>query len=450
MINVTAIDTIPPSYFDFSGNDTSIITGGSFKLSANWTDNYRLLGYWITSMNYESGDFSNGSAYPFSTNQSSKNFTGGAAGVYQFKIYANDSLNNWNVTGLWNLTVGTDTPPQWYGYGTNTTDPFLLGSSDLIYSNWTDDLGISVCIFQEIFQNGTLIGNSSQTLTCSVPNTDCVCSVAGIAEPYGVHVFKWFVNDTGNNWNSTPSYNLTVRPPQNYVPNATWWQINPCYYPQPTIWQVGTNFSFQIRYNDTEGDNSTIIAYFYDADGNYSWQIGVGQTGVSGTLWNYTSPYLTNTTSNLTFRIAIQNTPTYVIPYVNDTIEYLYFTNIEIRQSGGYIYGECTSDIDDTPTAATPGKPDEALTTLFNNLLGNLSIPLMMLWLIILVIIIAVIWYYFHNEALLAGIATFGVSILWLLLGFKLSVISPALFGVLIAFIIAVAGFVVWKVMKNG
>ena len=227
---VYSTDTTNPTLLTFVGNTSNVSTTfHSVSVRANWTDNYRL-NYYIASINPATGVWANASPALFSASTCGSNCSGLAAalnavGIWQFKFFVNDSAGNWNTTGLWNVTVNADIPPAYYGYGTNITGTFYLGMSNYIYSNWSDDNGMTNCWLEETMPNSTKI-NWSSTLTCFNPEqTDCDCTNDGMAAPVGLHIFRMFMNDSSNNLNSTPYFNFSVNPTPpiywNYESNMT-------------------------------------------------------------------------------------------------------------------------------------------------------------------------------------------------------------------------------------
>ena len=107
------VENQPPKWSDQGQNASMIDIGDAVKLSAYWTDNGNI-SYAVLSTN-ETGGWQNksgsyGSAMQINTNASWSNFTwqnssvpGGA--VVWWKIYANDTAGNWNVTDEMSFTV---------------------------------------------------------------------------------------------------------------------------------------------------------------------------------------------------------------------------------------------------------------------------------------------------------------------------------------------------------
>jgi hypothetical protein len=224
MLNVTAIDTISPLYMlghtNISG---SYPIGTPFAAYYNWTDNYRL-GYYVASwwntthwQNTSDALFSAGSNCGFGVSYNCSGVAGtlSAIGVWEFKFFANDSLNNWNVSPVLSITAGINQPPQVTGHSENATT-IELGQSILLIGNFTDDLALSGYYLVEgvneshYYCNGgfktdytecildwsTAWSNCSSVMSCGI-------AIAGTPNPIGTHNWSIFANDSTNQWNNT-------------------------------------------------------------------------------------------------------------------------------------------------------------------------------------------------------------------------------------------------------
>ncbi|MEM7827971.1 MAG: hypothetical protein QW561_01380, partial [Candidatus Aenigmatarchaeota archaeon] len=112
------LDTTPPQWSNQGQNTSSIFSGESIKLFAHWTDD-RNLSHAVLETN-ETGTWQNkttyGSPLALSGNESWSNFTWQntsiSAGTIGWRIWANDSVGNWNVTNVMIFIVQTDNPPE--------------------------------------------------------------------------------------------------------------------------------------------------------------------------------------------------------------------------------------------------------------------------------------------------------------------------------------------------
>ena len=181
-ITVQAADTTPLTYSNVGqnvSNTSTIALGDSVNLSAQWSDNVALSMWWLyngtTNTSYNTFTTGNWSNVTWNTTGLTKGTT------YTLRIYANDTSNNQNVTGVWQYTIDS-TPPT---YNSNSTNSTLAGTPVKHSLNWTDNVGLSGYIFQ--FCNGTWNGtsclkNSPTTLTyagCTMSDSVYECKNSG-------------------------------------------------------------------------------------------------------------------------------------------------------------------------------------------------------------------------------------------------------------------------------
>jgi len=100
-------DLKPPQWSDLQKNKTTLYQNDYVKFTANWTDDVALAGY-IFSIN-QTGTWENSSFVPFNgTFNISENVTQITAPVgttVQWRFYANDTADNWNVTDIQSFVV---------------------------------------------------------------------------------------------------------------------------------------------------------------------------------------------------------------------------------------------------------------------------------------------------------------------------------------------------------
>lgn len=197
-------DTISPQWQNYTA-PSSIYQGGYWNWTHNWTDDHEIdICSWETNI---SGTLTNVSEYAVGNTSGSQEILVAYRDVrnVQSRWYCNDTSGNGNATPVVYYTI-IPVYPSWTAYGTNITGNLVEGSAEQVYSNWTDVNGLSFYVFQETYPNGSSYNTTATASGCEV----CNFSIDGAASPQGNHTFKWFVNDSFNNWNSTPSYNLTV------------------------------------------------------------------------------------------------------------------------------------------------------------------------------------------------------------------------------------------------
>ncbi|MFA6048857.1 MAG: hypothetical protein WC792_02850 [Candidatus Micrarchaeia archaeon] len=194
-------DGIPPRYWQFGVNNSAPNAGDTVKHYSNWTDNDRVSQY-IFSSNY-SGAWSNESGWLA---------CGGAAvawcnyskvvptfGTFGWRIYVRDWYGNANVTPISVVAAADLVAPTPVSISSNNSNPGL-GSTVELRSSWTDNANprISGFIFSNNF-SGTW-ANSSWNLSSDGTWSRAVATV----NSYGRHYWKFYANDTANNWGITP------------------------------------------------------------------------------------------------------------------------------------------------------------------------------------------------------------------------------------------------------
>lgn len=143
----TAGDTTAPKWQTNSTNST--VAGTQILHIVNWTDETALSGY-IFSFDNGTGTFTNDSWVAFAGTQNWSNVTKGVnttvGATIQWKVYANDSSNNLNVTSTFSYVTtssGLDTTkPQFANIGVNDSTPDILDSV-LFSVNWTDNIQLA-------------------------------------------------------------------------------------------------------------------------------------------------------------------------------------------------------------------------------------------------------------------------------------------------------------------
>mgnify|MGYP001612566411 CR=1 FL=1 len=210
-INLTSVaagaaaDTTLPQFSSNSTNSTTADTFVNFTITV--TDDTGLSGYVFESNN--SGRFLNSSFVSFSGtsatawNVTRLNATGGAQ--VQWRFYANDTSNNRNVSETYNLTTIDGTRPTWSNNRTNST---LAGTFVNHSALLSDETGLDYYIFE--FWNGTNTGTNISTVdisgTAATANQSVVTnSTVGTAVRW-----RYYFNDTANNWNATFLFNYTT------------------------------------------------------------------------------------------------------------------------------------------------------------------------------------------------------------------------------------------------
>ncbi len=245
-------DGTPPQWSNNATNFTTISEGANGLFNVTWTDNVGLSGF-IFSIN-DSGLFVNRSFTSLTgTNNVSSvaytiNNTKRSGEVIGWRIYANDTTNNWNSTNTFSFTI-TGEAPQWINNATNFTT-ISEGANGLFNVTWTDNVGLSGFIFS-INDSGLFVNRSFTSLT-GTNNVSSVAYTINNTKRSG-EVIGWriYANDTTNNWNSTNTFSFTI------TGEAPQWSNNATNF---TTISEGANGLFNVTWTDNVGLSGFIFS----------------------------------------------------------------------------------------------------------------------------------------------------------------------------------------------
>ena len=165
----TEPDIQAPQWSNPKANKTTIYEGDYVKFSANWTDDVDLAGYKF-SIN-QTGTWENSSFTSFSgTSNLSQNITQITASTgttVQWRFYANDTSDNWNVTDIQSFVVATppSTPFMIYGRvfyedGSECLNPTVKINNTNTSITWQADTNASYNYYQLILDTTNIsVGN---------------------------------------------------------------------------------------------------------------------------------------------------------------------------------------------------------------------------------------------------------------------------------------------------
>lgn len=204
---IVETDSTPPTYSSISYSTTK--AGQSCEFKSLWQDNIALSGYIFSWNGTDSW-----------TNSTLQTLTGTSAWtsdiqtlpstigiVIGFRWYCKDSSNNWNATDIQTLTTTDPYAPGYSNIGYNTTN---VEEPCKFSCYWHDEIGLAGFIFSTnitgTWQNETWVALSGTDDWANVTKT--LPSTAGL-----VIGFRWYCNDTANNWGSTPIQTLIVTAP---------------------------------------------------------------------------------------------------------------------------------------------------------------------------------------------------------------------------------------------
>jgi hypothetical protein len=202
------VDTIPPIVTVQSpSNTTYLITTVWANLTLNEAGSW--CGYNLDSA------ASNTTMQNFSGNYNSQ-ITGLSEGGHNIRFYCNDTVGNMNGSVITYFTVGI--PPKWSSIKTQPGTGIEYQPEGKYQFNvtWIDNSGVSNVIFEWRGKNisSYLWNNVSKS------GDEYYLNITDLAA--GTYNYKWYANDTYNNWNYTSPQTYQV----NTAPSQTWLYLN--------------------------------------------------------------------------------------------------------------------------------------------------------------------------------------------------------------------------------
>jgi hypothetical protein len=124
----------------------------------------------------------------------------------QWRVYANDTANNWNASDTYTIITTEGEPPKYWNASINRS---FIGMTTLFSVNWTDNTGLSGYIFST--NNTGTWTNDTWTAFGGSPIQDWSNVTKTLNDTVGAFVqWRVYANDTYNNWNVTQTYSLTA------------------------------------------------------------------------------------------------------------------------------------------------------------------------------------------------------------------------------------------------
>ena len=200
-------DTEEPKWFNLT--EKTVVEGDDgIIISAYWKDNAGLMYAWLSTN--ESGEWKNytgtyGSPIVFSSSSGWSNFTWqnlslSNGTVVAWKIYANDTSGNVNVTEERNFTL-VDTKGPYYFNLTTSDNTYWPGKEYQLNITWRDFSNVSVVIFEWNETNETSFVINSIFENVNVTKKDLAA---------GSYSYRWYANDSFAHENSTLLLQLNV------------------------------------------------------------------------------------------------------------------------------------------------------------------------------------------------------------------------------------------------
>ncbi len=187
--NFSMIDTGLPVISDLSATPDPQEMEGYVNITAIVNDNENISGVWINITGF--GNFS--MEYDLLSGRYYFNRTYSILGIHEFRIWANDTSNNWNSSPLDSFQIIDSTPPE-ITQVSASPNPQELGGYVNITALLSDNENIST-----VWVNITGFGNYSMEY-------DQLSSSYYFNRTYsilGEHEFRIWANDTSDNWNSS-------------------------------------------------------------------------------------------------------------------------------------------------------------------------------------------------------------------------------------------------------
>ena len=149
--------------------------------------------------------------------------------IYNFTIWANDTDGNTNQTELFFSVIDNTSPT----YSNNTFSTQYINSTITFAnysSDWSDDFGLDGYIFSYTdcvlnnwnFMNDSFVNDTSFWYYGNLTNKATAQKTLNCT-PSCVFKWKWYVNDTSDNWNNTSEIGITLNcsPPTTTTTSTT-------------------------------------------------------------------------------------------------------------------------------------------------------------------------------------------------------------------------------------
>jgi len=278
--SITVIDGTPPEIIDNTPNEG--YTGDLFTFNVSVTDNVGVDSVWVEYW-YESGIHTNLSMTNVADDYWEKTaIINDTLDILYYIISANDTINNWNNTGVKNVTVFDNDKPE-ISYVYDYPDPQEVGGYVNITCDVTDNVDVD-----EVWVNITYPDNSvhSETmLSGSYYNTSYTM--------LGSYSYFIWANDTSGNANTSAAYTFTIQ--DTTSPEIIDHTAN--------NGSTGDSFMFNATIIDLGGVSSAWVEYWYDAGSH----IYISMTNVAGDYWEH-AIVIDNTLDMLHYIISANDT----------------------------------------------------------------------------------------------------------------------------------------------
>jgi len=206
-----SIDNITPTWSQNITNVTNgstIAKGTVINITANWTDNVKLHRYWCSNDSSESWENSSLQSFTTANNLSdciiyTASLSSGL--IFNATIYANDTSANENKTGNFRWTIDGTPPTYWNKSDSEDGEAiYAPGATYRLNMSYTDNLeedDVSTVLLNFSGKSSNETASNHTLSNYSVTLTDLAA---------GNYTYRWFANDTSNNWNRSIIYTFNI------------------------------------------------------------------------------------------------------------------------------------------------------------------------------------------------------------------------------------------------
>ena len=280
------LDTPAPTY---SGNITNSTSAGQIiKFSLLWQGTYNLSGY-VFSLDNGNETFVNDSFVRFSGlenwSNASKLVNSSVGATIRWKIYANDTRGNWNVSDEYSLNLTDGTEPVSYISAPANSYNDSDGSINFSF-RCTDNYNVSTIEFLTNVTGDWIVNYSNSSYQ---NNTWINLTLTGIPEKRN---YKWAVycNDTSGNSNLTGNLTFNVDKTDPDITDSS--PDNHASYTLPSSGSKTVTFSYTVEdnlgikncslyiddskketNNSVRNDTEGTFQHSFDVEGDYDWKI---------------------------------------------------------------------------------------------------------------------------------------------------------------------------------
>jgi PGF-pre-PGF domain-containing protein len=198
---------------DASKNETNVYKNMNVTFSNSWTTINSTLDSFIFSINQGNG-FVNST--PIQINQSTNAskysllITADPGTIIYWRFFANDSDNNLANSGLQDFTISQSQYPLYITNSIGTNETIYTNKSIEFRSSWIDDKKLGSYIFS-INQGNGFVNSTPVEFISNGDYTNISINKTYINSLSGTTIYwRFFANDSDNNWNSTPIQSYTI------------------------------------------------------------------------------------------------------------------------------------------------------------------------------------------------------------------------------------------------